>query len=91
MLSSFEDHKHIGRGGGEDITCDLPRVGSYSQMNRLVRNLTTIAMEEKEHVKRELLLEFLSSNIHIQCFLGNQPSSPVIISMHLVTSNLGAV
>lgn len=38
----------ILEGGGEDITRHLPRVGSYSQMNRLVRNLTTIAMEEKE-------------------------------------------
>ena len=58
----FEDHKHTGRRGGEDITHDLPRVGSYSQMNRLVRNLTTIAVEEKEqHVRREVLLESLSS------------------------------
>lgn len=40
---------------------DIPRVGSYSQMNRLVRNLTTIAVEEKEqYVNRELLLDFLS-------------------------------
>lgn len=40
---------------------DIPRVGSYSQMNRLVRNLTTIAVEEKEqYVKRAFLLEFLS-------------------------------
>lgn len=60
MLSSFQGHQHVG-GGGEDKMLDIPRVGSYSQMNRLVRNLTTIAVEEKEqYVNRELLLDFLS-------------------------------
>lgn len=59
MLSHFEGPKHIGEGR-EDITYDIPRVGSYSQMKRLVRNLTTIAVEEKEqHVKSEVLLDFV--------------------------------
>lgn len=61
ILSSFQGHKHVG-GGGDDIMLDIPRVGSYSQMNRLVRNLTTIAVEEKEqYVNCELLLEFYQS------------------------------
>lgn len=90
----FEDHKHTGRRGGEDITHDLPRVGSYSQMNRLVRNLTTIAVEEKEqHVRREVLLESLSSEIHIhhtQYFLNNKLTLNTLL-IPMVASNLGGV
>lgn len=34
---------------------DLPRVGSYSQMNRLVRNLTTRAVGKKSNISNKYI------------------------------------
>lgn len=46
----------INFGEKEETKFDLPRVGSYSQMNRLVRNLTTRAVEKRATFKTNVLV-----------------------------------
>lgn len=46
--------------GKEEATkFDLPRVGSYSQMKRLVRNLTTRAVGKKKKEQHVKFVNFL--------------------------------